>query len=1015
MKKWPRMNKKKGCLGLIIFLGSLFSGCISPRETTVTEKKEVITTYPFFDPDPLPVFARSSLRGAGPRIYPYFVFNGLSLNSRPQEWTVVRLKNKYLEVSLLPEVGGKIWGARDLQTGRDFLYTNRVLKFREIALRGPWTSGGIEFNFGVIGHGPHTATPVDYYMKKRPDGSVSCTVGNYDWASRTRWQVTVTVYPDRAYFETKSRWTNCTPYRQSYYSWMCAAVPATDDLRYIFPGKYQIGHDYSQPLEPWPVDEQGRDLSLWRNNAFGGSKSYFVVGAYDNFYGGYYEKANAGFGHWALYSDMPGKKIWVWDLSRAGEIWVDLLTDADGQYTEPQAGRLLNQSDHGSFAPASSDSWNEYWFAYSGIGEMKKATDEVVLSLNKKNDLLEIGLYALQKIKKPLIIKDNGKEIISRWLKINPAEKIIFPLEKISEPDNLLIQLGEKMISQPCSGATDLNRPLKFQRPMGDTTEALYLAAETDENERNYQAALEKYLKVIAAEPNHRRALTRVAEIYSRRGEDQKALAYARKALEISMYDPEANYIYGLIARRLNQVTDAKESLGWATRSPAYALPAYCQLAEIALGEKDYSQAEEYARRALNYDQQNPLPYELLAVSLRLLKRKEEALQACQRILALDPLDHMARYELYLLAPENENNLKNFLSLVHNEFRAETFIELALFYQRIAEPDKAGELLAAAANHPEALVWLAYLQQQLDSEKSNALLEKATDASPFLIFPSREESIPVLQWAAAKKPDCWKFRYYLGLIYWHKGRTAEARKLFETLDGADFYPVFIARCYLNPENREGAYADLKKARALSPEAWRTWHHLIDFELSHGLKEAALKNSLQALEKFPQNMYLQVDAVKALMARGEYQQAAGMLAKMHILPSEGASEVHRLFVHTHLHLALNYMLEKKWAEALQEITRSRDYPEQLGTGRPFDPDQRIQDYLEAICYERLGKIDLARQKYAAIISYTAKFPQGPYAYFAGLVLEKTGQKGEAPAFKQPPRELEEFLKRIKLIE
>lgn len=242
------------------------------------------------------------------------------------------------------------------------------------------------------------------------------------------------------------------------------------------------------------MDKQGRDLSFWRNNAFGGSKSYFVVGAYDNFYGGYYEKVNAGFGHWALYSDMPGKKIWVWDLSRAGEIWVDLLTDSDGQYTEPQAGRLLNQSDHGSFTPASSDSWKEYWFSYSSIGEMKKATDEVVLGLNKKNDILEIGFYALQKINKPLIIKDNGKEIISRRLKINPAEKIIFSLEKVSEPDNLLIQLGEKIIYQPFSGDTDLNGPLKFQRHLGDTTEALYLAAESDENERNYPAALEKYL-----------------------------------------------------------------------------------------------------------------------------------------------------------------------------------------------------------------------------------------------------------------------------------------------------------------------------------------------------------------------------------------------------------------------------------------------------------------------------------------------------------------------------------------
>jgi hypothetical protein len=94
-------------------------------------------TYPFSDPDPIPVFARSSLWGAGAKIYPYFVFNGFSQESSQQEWTVVRLKNKYLEVSILPEVGGKVWGAKDLKTGREFIYTNHVLKFREIALRGP--------------------------------------------------------------------------------------------------------------------------------------------------------------------------------------------------------------------------------------------------------------------------------------------------------------------------------------------------------------------------------------------------------------------------------------------------------------------------------------------------------------------------------------------------------------------------------------------------------------------------------------------------------------------------------------------------------------------------------------------------------------------------------------------------------------------------------------------------------------------------------------------------------------
>ena len=60
-------------------------------------------------------------------------------------------------------------------------------------MRGPWTSGGIEFNFGIIGHHPSTATPVDYIIQKNDDGSVSCTVGNIDLPSRTQWRVKITL------------------------------------------------------------------------------------------------------------------------------------------------------------------------------------------------------------------------------------------------------------------------------------------------------------------------------------------------------------------------------------------------------------------------------------------------------------------------------------------------------------------------------------------------------------------------------------------------------------------------------------------------------------------------------------------------------------------------------------------------------------------------------------------------------------------------------------------------------
>ena len=131
---------------------SIYLLCVSilvaAQRATISEEKMEIGTYQFGDPNPIPILAEK------PQIYPYHRFDGYSIEKHPMEWKVVTLENDYIKVMLLPEVGGKIWGAIDKRNNFDFIYLNEVLKFRNIALRGPWTSGGIEFNFGYIGHTP---------------------------------------------------------------------------------------------------------------------------------------------------------------------------------------------------------------------------------------------------------------------------------------------------------------------------------------------------------------------------------------------------------------------------------------------------------------------------------------------------------------------------------------------------------------------------------------------------------------------------------------------------------------------------------------------------------------------------------------------------------------------------------------------------------------------------------------------------------------------------------------------
>ena len=72
-------------------------------------------------------------------------------STRSGRWSSSR--TRWIQVTVLPEIGGKIWTAVEKSTGKSFIYDNHVVKFRDIAMRGPWTSGGIEAE--LRHHRPH--------------------------------------------------------------------------------------------------------------------------------------------------------------------------------------------------------------------------------------------------------------------------------------------------------------------------------------------------------------------------------------------------------------------------------------------------------------------------------------------------------------------------------------------------------------------------------------------------------------------------------------------------------------------------------------------------------------------------------------------------------------------------------------------------------------------------------------------------------------------------------------------
>ncbi|MCW3078791.1 DUF5107 domain-containing protein, partial [Segetibacter sp.] len=267
---------------LLLIAPLLFLSPVVAQQASVKQTSESIKTYPFSDPNPVPVLGIN--KKVAP-FYPYFMFDGYTTKSVQRDWKIVKLENPYITVSVLPEVGGKVMGAVEKETNNEFVYLNHVMKFRAIGIRGPWTSGGIEHNFGLdLGHAPWAAAAVDYIIKNNDDGSVSCIVGGLDLASRSEWRVDIRLPKDKAYFETNSLWFNPSPLHHSYLSWENAAFKASDDLQFYFPGNHHIGHDGG--ASPWPIDKQGRNLARYKENNFGDSKSYHVVGDYRNWFGG---------------------------------------------------------------------------------------------------------------------------------------------------------------------------------------------------------------------------------------------------------------------------------------------------------------------------------------------------------------------------------------------------------------------------------------------------------------------------------------------------------------------------------------------------------------------------------------------------------------------------------------------------------------------------------------------------------------------------------------------------------
>ena len=160
---------------------------------------------------------------------------------------------------------------------------------------------------------------------------------------------------------------------------------------------------------------------------------------------------------------------------------------------------------------------------------------------------------------------------------------------------------------------------------------------------------------------------------------------------------------------------------------------------------------------------------------------------------------------------------------------------------------------------------------------------------------------------------------------------------------------------------------------------------------------------EAVKKHKDNPDIGVQYAIALINNGQYAKSLKTLEGMNILPSEGARLGKVVFEQASLFLAMDLIKNKKYGDAIKMIEKSKGWPENLGVGKPYDVDTRIQDYLNVYCLEKMKKAGETAGLKKSIVDYTN---QQKYPSFSNiLAVETLKAQGDKAAAEEMVKKME----------
>lgn len=955
-----------------------------PESAMIRSEKVAIPTYRVGSADKNPMFLEKRVyQGSSGVLYPYPMIESVSDEPVEETYDAFILENEYLEVMVLPQLGGRIQRARDKTNNYDFIYHNRVIKPALVGLAGPWISGGIEFNWPQH-HRPNTFGPVAARRVRNADGSETVWCGETDRMYGSRGLHGVTIHPGRAVMEIHGRVYNPTALPQTFLWWANPAVSVHEDYQSIFPPDVTAVMDHGKrDVSTFPVAtgtyykidyRPGTDISWYGNIPV--PTSYMAYKSNFDFVGGYDHRRRAGLLHVADHHVSPGKKQWTWGCGDFGQAWDRNLTDGDGPYFELMTGVYTdNQPDFSWLMPCEEKRFLQTFYPYQRIGHVRKANTQAAVSLDLEDGVIRGGVYLTSSRTATVVLKDlnQGSVLYEETMELSPAKPCEIEIKepaglerehlelRVYSADRPLIQFSWKDVKRhPVPTPAD---PAPTPREVATNEELVLWGRHLDQYRHATRDPIHWLREAIRRDPMDMHANNEMGKLMMKRGRPDLARPHFESAVSRALsrnpnpYDGEPLYNLGVCLFHLQDYELATDCLAKSEWNAAWKTPASLVRARIHCIRGEMEEAVRLLRETLQTSGRAHSARELLLTALRHAGHRSEALSEIGRLLHDDPVNPCAVNELRLLGAKPEHPSLDFLELFGRDADHHV-LELVRRYNAAGFKEDALELVATLSSQgydPSALC-LYHLGRDAEART------KPIDG----LFPNRLEDILLLKRVVTDDRHDGKAWHLLGNALYDKKQHDDAIDCWQR--AAELLPDFptthrnLGLALFNKRgDQESARRCYERALAIDTEDARVFFEYDQLLKRMGEAPASRLEKLTArseLLALRDDLYLECATLRRLL--GDPEGALEMLLARKFHPWEGGEgKVTRQYVLCLQDLATAAIEANDPRQALELLDRTREYPGNLSEGKLHGTVENETDYLRGIAHELLDEHGKAR--------------------------------------------------------